>query len=340
MWRLVISNPETKEVYEESAEFVLTAIRRFNAWRLPTYPGMNDYQGLIRHTSDWDPKFDPIGKNVAVIGNGASGIQVVPASCKIVNRLDHHARSRTWIAGTYTGDERTLEPRLFSPQQLEMLKDPAEYLIFRKQLEEKAWRRYGSFFKGARQNVALKEDFTQIMAKRLHKRPELLDSIVPNFSPWCRWLTPGPGYLEALCEENVDFVQEPIKRFTREVEAVFCATGANPDSAPAFSIKARGIVLKTAWKPDGKFGFPYTYLGIATPGFPNLLVTYGPHGSVAAGTVTNHVENQLTYFAKLLRKVSSQGIKSIVPSSRAADDFVAYSDAYFPTTVFIEHCSS
>lgn len=144
---------------------------------------------------------------------------------------------------------------------------------------------------------------------------------------------------------------EPIKRFTpngietvdgkvREVEAVFCATWANTDSAPAFSMIARGIDLNTAWKPDGKFGFPYTYLGIATPGFPNLLFTYGPHGSVDAGTVTNHVENQLTHFAKLLRKVSSQGIKSIVPSPRAADDFVAYGDAYFPTTVFTEHCSS
>ena len=154
---------------------------------------MNDYQDLIRHTSDWDSEFDPSGKNVAVIGNGASGIQVVPALCKIVNSLDHYARSRTWIAGTYTGDDRTLEPILFSPQQLEMLKDPAEYLKFRKQLEEKSWRRHGSVFKGARQNVALREDFTQIMAKRLHKRPELLDSIVPDFSPWCRRLIPGPG---------------------------------------------------------------------------------------------------------------------------------------------------
>lgn len=350
-WRLVICNKETKEVYEENANFVLTANGRFNDWRLPTYPGMNDYQGLIRHTSDWDPEFDPTGKNVAVIGNGASGIQVMPALCKIVNRLDHYARSRTWIAGTFTGDERTLEPKLFSPQQLEMLEDPAEYLKFRKQLEEKNWRKHGNVYKGARRNAALREDFTQIMAERLDKRPELLESIVPDFSPYCRRLTPGPGYLEALCEENVDFVQEPIKRFTpngietvdgkvREVEAIFCATGANIDTALAFSIIARGIDLNTAWKPDGKFRFPYTYLGIATPGFPNLLFIYGPHASVAAGSVTHNVENQITYFAKLLRKVSSQGIKSIVPSSRAADDFVAYSDAYFATTVFTEHCSS
>lgn len=179
------------------------------------------------------------------------------------------------------------------------------------------------------------------MAKRVQKKPDFLDSIVPDFAPHCRRLTSAPGCLEALCEDNVDYIRQPTKKFTtngietthdtvREVDAVFCATGTNIDAAPAFAA-AKGIDLKTAWQPDGRFGFPYTYLGLATPGFPNLLFVYGPHASIASGSVTYNIENQLTYYAKLLRKVSSQEIKSMAPSSKAADVFVGYNDTFSQT---------
>ncbi|MCJ1267510.1 hypothetical protein MMC22_007395 [Lobaria immixta] len=306
VWDLTIKNLETTNVYREKADFVITVTGRFNAWQLPDYPGMKDYQGLLRHSSDWDPEFDAIGKNVAVIGNGASGIQLVPSLQKVVNRLDHYAQS---------------------------FKDPSEYLRFRKELEQKYWRRFGTQFKGSKLNEGLREDFIKVMASRLQKKPDLLQHMVPDFSPHCRRLTPGPCYLESLCCDNVDLIREHIKRFTahgietvdgkvRDVDAVFCATGANVNFAPPYSIVARGTDLSTAWRPDGKFGFPYTYLGLATPGFPNLLFVGGPHGSAAAGTITHSIENQLTYCAKLLRKVSSQGIKSIAPSAKAADDFL------------------
>lgn len=92
---LTIRNIQSLEVYKETADFVLTAIGRFNAWRLPEIPGMQDYQGMIRHSSNWDRGFDATGKTVTVIGNGASGIQLVSALQKVSRRLDHYARSRT-----------------------------------------------------------------------------------------------------------------------------------------------------------------------------------------------------------------------------------------------------
>ncbi len=351
VWHLAVQNVRTLETYQEQADFVLAATGRFNAWKLPDYPGIHDYQGLLRHSSNWDPEFDPTGKNVAVIGNGASGIQLVPSLQKVVNRLDHYARNKTWIAASWSGDVRTLEPKHYSPEQLEALQDPEYYLRFRKNLEDKYWRGFETMFKGSDLSNGMREEFTKIMATRLQKNIELLKNMVPDFSPHCRRLTPGPGYLEALCCENVDFIQNPIRRFTahgietvdgivRDVDAIICATGANVDFAPAFSILSRGIDLKTAWKPDGEFGFPYTYLGLATPGFPNLLFVAGPHGSALDGTVPHSIENQITYCAKVLRKAANQRIKSMVPTVKATNDFLAYSDAFFPTTVLTESCSS
>lgn len=349
-WNLAITNTATGEVVHDKADFVLTCIGRFNAWKLPTIPGMSEYKGSLRHASHWNPDFDPTGKKVAVIGNGASGIQLVANLQPIVSRLDHYARSKTWIAASWAGDERTLGPQPISEDKKTSFKDPQAYLAFRKEMEDKYWRKFNTFLRGeANDNV--RHFFAETMRARMSKKPELLDELIPDFSPNCRRLTPGPGYLEALQEDNVQYIRQGIKRLTptgietedgthREVDAIFCATGANGDMIPPFPIYANDKELSTLWHPDGEYGFPYTYLGAATPGFPNLLFVHGPHGAGPSGTVPHSVEVQVTYYAKILRKVSREGIKSIVPKKQATDDFVEYSDAFFSKTVLSDGCSS
>lgn len=350
-WKLTLRNVDTGEIEVEKVDFLLSAVGRFNAWRLPDYPGIDQYKGLFRHASNYDPNFDARGKKVAVIGNGASGIQLVANLQKTVSRLDHYVRNKTWISASFAGDERTLEPQPISEEKKRSFEDPETYLKFRKELEAKYWRNFGSLLKGSEANRTKRENFTDIMRNRLVKKPELLKDLVPDFSPNCRRLTPGPGYLEALTEDNVDYIRTPIKKFTQtgiattdgvlhEVDAVFCATGANVDMVPRFPIRANGRDLGDLWRQDGDHGFPYTYLGLATPGFPNFFHVHGPHGTGATGSVPHSVEVQLTYFAKVLRKASREGIKSIVPSAKAADEFVEYADALFATTVFSDNCSS
>ena len=351
LWKIRSKHTTTGTIVEEEADFVLPAIGRFNSWQLPNYPGLADFKGILRHTSNWDPSFDPAGKNVAVIGNGASGIQVVPNLQRVANRVDHYARNKTWIAGSWAGDVRTFEAQPYSDQELAQFRDPATYLKYRKDMEDKYWRRSRALFRGSDENQAMRKDFIELVKARVTEKPELIDQLVPDFNPNCRRLTPGPGYLEALAQPNVEYIRNPIQRITetgiettdgrhREVDAIFCATGANVDMVPPFSIRAFGEDLRDWWRSGGLHGWPYTYLGLAVPGFPNLLLIHGPHGTGPAGTVPHAVEVQLTYYAKLLRKVSSQGIKSIMPSKAAADDFVAYADAFFPKTVFTDKCSS
>ncbi|KUI55771.1 Putative sterigmatocystin biosynthesis monooxygenase stcW [Cytospora mali] len=349
-WSLNITDLNTNAVVQEKADAVLTCVGRFNSWRLPNYPGMSEYKGVLRHASHWDPEFDPTGKRVAVIGNGASGIQLVANLQPIVSQLDHYARSKTWIAASWAGDERTLGPQPIPDEKKKAFEDPQVYLEFRKTMEDKYWRRFGTFLKGEA-NDDMRKFFTDTMRARLSKKPELLENLIPDFSPNCRRLTPGPGYLEALQEDNVDFVRQPIRRFTqtgietvdgkhREVDAVFCATGANGDMVPPFTVQANGRDLASLWHPEGEHGYPYTYLGTATPGFPNLFFVHGPHSTGPSGTVPHSVEVQLTHYSKILRKISREGIKSMVPKKKAADDFVEYCDAFFSKTVLADGCSS
>ncbi|KAJ5354699.1 hypothetical protein N7541_005743 [Penicillium brevicompactum] len=343
-----------EQIYEEELDVVINAIGHFNEWKLPDYEGIKDHKGTLFHSSHWDHNLDLKGKRVALIGNGASGLQVLPSIQPLASHVDHYARNPTWIADSFSSGNvgvRRLEPNIIPEEQRESFKDPETYLKYRREVERNYFERFGAIFKDTPENNALREKWTELMLQRIKDKPELGDKILPDFPPNCRRPTPGPGYLEALSKDNVDYIQTRIKRFTetgivtedgveRQVDITICSTGANVDHAPPFSIIANGIDLKTAWKRDGHFGFPYSYLGFATPGFPNLLWLGGPYASGHSGTVPNSVENVVTYIAKVLRKIRSQGIKTIEPAKQATDDFVAYCDQFYPRTVWTANCSS
>lgn len=138
VWTITLTNTLTNTTSTATANFVLTAIGRFNACKLPSYPGIDTYRGILRQASHWNPSFDPTNKRVAVIGNGASGIQLVATLQKTVAHLDHYARNRTWIAASWAGDERTLSPQPYTEsQKAQFASDPKAYLTFRKELEDK-----------------------------------------------------------------------------------------------------------------------------------------------------------------------------------------------------------
>lgn len=337
----------------ETVDVVLTAIGRFNDWRLPEYSGMNDFQGPIRHTSNWDSNVAVEGKNIAIIGNGASGIQLLPGLQPIAARIDHYCRSKTWITRSWAGDVRTAGGQPFTKDQLSDWNDPEKYLAFRKPYEDKYWRGFHKAFRGSEGNEGAREDTINVMTERLRNagRPELIEGMIPNFSPNCRRPTPGPGYLEALCRDNVYYIQDPISHFTasgiqttdgkhRSVDAVFCATGANSDLLPPLPIISRGMNLREAWRPGNDPGWPKTYMGIASPGFPNLFWIYGPQAGGIAGTVPHIVENQIATIAKILRKIGGQGIRTMEPSIRATDEFAEYSERFYKDTVLTDQCSS
>ena len=340
------------QTYIEELDIVINAIGHFNAWRLPDYPGINEYKGTLFHSSNWDHSVDLKNKRIALIGNGASGLQVLPSVQPIAAHVDHYARNRTWIADSFgvTGVRR-LEPNLFPEEQRESFKDPQTYLEYRRGVEKGYFQRFGAIFKDSPENQQQRDQWSELMLRRVSDKPDLSDKIIPDFPPNCRRPTPGPGYLEALTKENVSFIQTRISHFTetgivtadgesRDVDVVICSTGANRDHAPPFPITANGYNLQTDWQHSGRWGFPYTYLGVATPYFPNFLWLGGPYSSGHSGTVPNAVENQVTYVAKVLRKVRGQGIRTIVPSKAAADDFVQFCDAFYPRTVWSANCSS
>ncbi|KAJ9145015.1 FAD/NAD(P)-binding domain-containing protein [Pleurostoma richardsiae] len=347
-WAVTVQN--SSDTWVEEADFFIMATGVFSHPQLPKYPGMTEYEGHLSHSSRWDPDFNPAGKRIAIIGNGSSGMQVLPQLQRVAARIDHYARSPAWIAGNFGGVDGQPGERI--PEELRTaFSDPEAYLQYRKSIENRSFKGFGSIVKDGIQSQQSRAKFTELMRSRLGDHTDLLDAILPDFSPSCRRLTPGPGYLEALVEPNVEYITTPIEKFTkagirtvdgkeRQVDAIVCCTGSEKSFAPPFPVIRGGLDLTSSWRPAGSIGFPYTYMGLAAPGFPNLLFVNGPQCASATGTLPFATENQLTLVARILRKASTQDIRTMAPTRQAADDFQAYCEAYFPRTVLSENCSS
>lgn len=301
-----------------------------------------------------DCSVDLRNKRVGVIGNGSSAIQIVPKVRALEGvKLWSFARSPTWIAAKF-GDHAMMKLGLdvhdtqFSRKHQEsMARHPDQYYKMRKVIETDSNMAYPIVLRGTELQLASKEMFELDMKQRLKDRPELLKGMIPSFAPGCRRLTPGPGYLESLSEDNVTVINTAIGRITEtgvqlasgediELDALICATGFKTDAPPTFEVVGKGgMTLGQRWNP-----YMESYLSVAVDGFPNFLMVGGPNCGVGVGSLTIVLESLGDYVVKVVRKMQKEDYASIEPKAQRVADFSAMVDEYFKRTVFSDECSS
>lgn len=159
-------------------------------------------------------------------------------------------------------------------------------------------------------------------------------TVIPDFAVGCRRLTPAPGFLEALCADNVAFEVSPIARVTpsgidtvsgshRALDVIVCATGYDTTLQLNFPVIGRnGVALKDKHHPH-----PKTYLGIATDGFPNWFQSFGPNSGVGAGSLLVLIEKEVDYAVAATLKMQRERLKSMEAKSEAVADFDKYLEA-------------
>jgi len=189
--------------------------------------------------------------------------------------------------------------------------------------------------------------FEEGMRARLEKKPQYFDWLKPGFAPGCRRLTPGPGFLEALSEDNVNFIRDKITAIEpkgvrtedgklHEIDVLCCATGFYASAAPPFRTAGLGgKTLQKHWHTRAT-----NYLSLATDGFPNHFFMLGPNGAIGEGSLTMMIETTGSYILKAIRKIQKENIKSMVIKPERVKDFVDYCDTYFNGTVFMDECQS
>lgn len=169
---------------------------------------------------------DWAGKDVALLGGGSSAIQILPHLQRTSNVVHHFVRGRTFISepfgGAFTLDalSHTDEPGnyTYQPEELQEFKDdPEHYWKYRKEMERYINLDFSTLFPGTESQISSTERIVKNMKEKLQTRPDIFDALLPSFIPGCRRLTPGPGYLEALVQPNVNFISKPITRVSENV---------------------------------------------------------------------------------------------------------------------------
>jgi len=287
-----------------------------------------------------------------VIGSGSSAIQIIPQLQKRTGTdLSCFIRGKTWISPPFAQsiqDSLGMSSTTFSDEQRKRFADdPEHFYNFRRTIEADSNNIHSVTIRGTDMAKGAQAEFEKSMKERLKKKPEIFDKIKPDFAPGCRRLTPGPGFLEALTQDNVHFIQDRITAVEHtgvrtadgtlhEVDVIVCATGFHTAAAPPFAVKGlNGITLADHWSKRAS-----TYMSITTDSFPNLFMMLGPNSAIGSGSLTKMIESVGDYIFKCLRKIQRENIRSMSIKSARVRDFLRYSDAYFKSTVFTDECRS
>ncbi|KAL2836227.1 putative dimethylaniline monooxygenase [Aspergillus pseudodeflectus] len=350
-WRVRVQpGEEGTEAFEDEGDVLINATGVLNNWKWPQVPGVEKFEKKL-HSASWDTSIELEDKVVGVIGNGSSAVQIIPAILPKVKQLKAFMRSPTWItagfAQKYAGENGANFD--YSEEQKQKFRDdPAEYLHYRKMVEEELNQRFKFIINGTpAQKEALA--FAQAeMTRKLNGREDLVSKLVPtDYAVGCRRPTPGNGFLECITDEKCSVTFESITEVTEtgiitqdgvhhDMDVLVCATGFDVSFKPKFPIVGKsGLELKDAWAKQ-----PDTYLSATIPHFPNYFMINGPFGPYGHGSILPIIEIITRYIEKFLTKLARENIKSFYPKQEAVDDFRRHRELFLLRTAWSSPCRS
>jgi cation diffusion facilitator CzcD-associated flavoprotein CzcO len=316
LWRLESSDGPL------TAKILISAVGGLVEPSLPGIPGIEDYKGAMFHSARWDHDADLEGKRVAVVGTGASAVQIVPNIAKQTAHLDVFQRTPPWIPPhpnrRTSRFERALYRRLPFTQKLVRggLYAFFEPIAVGMTLQPR-------FLKGI-------EALCRAHLRRQVRDPELRAKLTPDYIAGCKRLTPSNAYYPTLTRDDVDLVTDPIERFTatgirtadgteRELDAVVLATGFEVQDPPGLDrVRGRdGRSVKDIWREGGL----RAHLGTTIAGFPNLFTLLGPNTGTGHQSIIYMIESQLSYVMDAIRLMDERGIAAIEVRPEAMEKF-------------------
>ncbi len=307
----------------------------------PGIPGLDSFDGPKFHTARWDHSASLDGKRVAVVGTGASAIQVVPELAPRVSRLYVFQRTPPWILPKPDGEipprRRALYRRFPFAQRM------ARTLIY--------WRRevlaLGFVFEPSLLK-ALAERAGRAFLRRSVRDPALRAKLLPGYTIGCKRVLPTNDYFPAIQRENVEVVTDSIRAVVprgvvagdgvlREADVLVLATGfAAAEPCAPFEIQgARGARLDEVWS-DGASAF----LGTTVSGFPNFFILVGPNTGLGHSSMVFMIESQVRYVVDAIRTMRARGWTAVDVRAETQSRYNERLQARLAKTVWATGCKS
>ncbi|PGH28267.1 hypothetical protein AJ80_00158 [Polytolypa hystricis UAMH7299] len=340
-WTIRVRNTETGEVSHHVCDIFINGSGILNNWQWPQVEGLDVFKGKLLHSANYETDFDLTGKKIGLIGNGSSGIQILPAIQPLADSVKTFIRSSTWVTPL-----RGFEQHLYTDEEKDEFKHKSGALLdWRKNAESNVNKIFPMFLSGSKLQEATKKAVTKQMRNKL-LRPDLQEQLIPKWDFGCRRMTPGVGYLDALQKENVEVVIGEVDRVTEDgclvgrdeykLDVLICATGFNVSFRPRFPIIGhKENNLQDIWQDAA-----HSYLGLAAPEQPNYLHFLGPNCPIGSGPLVGAIEAQADYMLHWCDRWQTEKIHSFSPKKDAIADFVARTDLFMRDTIWASGCRS
>ncbi len=326
-WAVSVRNPDgSRETLR--ANVLISATGIFNPLKFPAIEGLERFEGPSFHTAEWPADLDLEGKRVAIIGNGASAMQVGPEIQHTVASLTIFQRSVHWAAPF--------------EQFRKVVPDALRFLLREVPLYQAWYRMRLGWTFNDRIHPALQKDpswphpdrslnaindghrayFTQYVESELGDRAnELLDVVLPTYPPFGKRMLMDNGWYRMLRNPRVALVSDAVSEIGSDriitedgtehpADVLVLATGFDVlRFLTTFEARGRsGRSLREVWDDDDA----RAYLGLAIPDFPNFFSLYGPNTQPGhGGSLIFVVEMQMRYIMDVLRKMLGGGIGAV-----------------------------
>ncbi len=294
-----------------SADVLIAGTGGLSAPALPALPGLDSFTGTTFHSAAWNHEHVLDGERVAVIGTGASAIQLVPHVQRRAGRLAVFQRTPPWVM-PHTGRRTTRFERALY-RRVPFLQRLVRAGIY--------WT-HEALVLGLAHNRRFLVPLEQIGRRHLRRQVpdrDLRRKLKPRYRVGCKRILIANDYYPALTQPNVDVVTDPIEEVTargirtsdgreHELDTIIFATGFQVTDSPT-TRRVTGRDGRTL--AEVAAGSPRAYLGTTFAGFPNLFVLTGPNTGLAHNSLVFMIESQINYVADALAAMRRNGAGAI-----------------------------
>ena len=334
-WSLTVGEPGGI-VSTVTASAVITAVGLFKEPAIPDLAGRDAFRGVVCHSADWPADLDLTGKRLAVIGTGASAMQIVPASADVCAHVDVFQRTPQWISPV--------------PHYFDAISAETHWLNLNVPYYRQWYRLRLSWVFNDRSHSSMRMDptwehrdrsanrandrhrayFIDYIRTKLAGRPDLIDKSMPDYPPNGKRLLMDNGWYDAIRKPNIELITEPVAALTvagvrtadgteHPADMVALCTGfhTNRYVQPIEFRGRRGTRLRDQWEDDDA----RAYLGVMTKNFPNLFFMYGPATNAGAGSYVSLAETWLQAITTIIGDLVNRGAGAVEPLPEEHDRY-------------------
>lgn len=302
---------ETAEGERFEGDALVLATGQLHQPSRPRIEGIEGFAGHSFHSAEWDHDYPLAGKRVAVVGTGASAVQLVPEIAEQVGQLTVFQRTGNW----FLPRRNRRYPRLARAA----IEHVPGVQAFRRGFMYEYCEALTASIRHPRTLGRLLGMRSAAFMRWQLKDPELRRKVWPGYTFGCKRILFSSAYLPALGRPNVHVVTEPIARVQprgvvtadgalHELDCIVWGTGFKTTDFmfPMRIAGAGGAELSEEWAHGA-----HAHLGMTVPGFPNMFVMYGPNTNTSGGSIVFYLEAQAGYLRQALQQMLARGADAV-----------------------------